>query len=144
MATTKLKNQAFENVNLGTWTSFNPSLTNFTLGSGTHTGRYCQIGKTVFFTTYCTFANDSSIDGAMALTLPVTKSAGQGNITSIGQICFFDASTAFFEGVLWSNGALKILNASGTYVIHADTGSNIPMDVVSGDYLTISGAYEAA
>lgn len=38
MATTKLKNQAFENVNLGAWTSWTPTLANLTLGNGTMIG----------------------------------------------------------------------------------------------------------
>jgi hypothetical protein len=45
----------------GSWVAYTPTLTNITLGNGTLTGRYKQIGKLVFFEVTLTFGSTTTL-----------------------------------------------------------------------------------
>jgi hypothetical protein len=130
------------------WTSFTPSWTNLTVGSGTNTGYYCQIGKTVHFRTYFKFAADSSISGDVVLTLPVTAINYTG-ISTIGFVRTIAAGGAY-PGILQITldsppaGKPRVLNASATYLTPTAFSSTIPGTWTTDDELEITGTYEAA
>ena len=58
----------------GSWTTFTPTWTNFTLGNGTvDRAAYEQIGRSVDVYVRVTLGSTSSVTGAITLTLPVTE-----------------------------------------------------------------------
>jgi len=127
------------------WTSWEPTVTNWTQGNGTKAGGYVQLGKVIHFWGLLGFGSSgSSVGGALTLTLPVTISADLGAITPIGVAHFYDASGTYYTGIIWSNGAIYVQGASATYVNLAAISSSVPMTWASGDYLAFSGTYEAA
>lgn len=143
MAETKLKNQAFTSVDLDAWNSFTPAYANLTEGSATNTGYYCQIGKTVHFRTRLVFAADTSISGSVTLTLPVTA-ATYGNASVIGHVLIQDTGTALYFGMIWSTGAIYLINANSTYIGYTALSSSVPMSWANTDEMMITGTYEAA
>jgi len=56
---------------IGTWTSFTPVFTNFTLGNGTVDARYCQINDLVFVEVRLTFGSTSYLTGGFIINNPV-------------------------------------------------------------------------
>lgn len=142
--TNTVQDLPYSSVKAVAWIAYTPTITNLTAGSATISGAYCQIGKSVFFRVTIAFANDSSIDGALSINLPVTINSNYASISPIATAVFYDANVGWIVGGVASNGAIKISNASSTYLMWIATASNTPMDVVSGDYLMINGSYEAA
>lgn len=138
MAATVLKNQAFTSVDLDAWTSFVPSWTNLTPGSGTNEGAYCQIGKVVHFRVRFIFGSGSAVGTAPRLTLPVSISAAQAGY--IGVCMVVDSGTASYGGYIYSNGDVMYDNGTNMGYPSATT----PMTWTTNDFLTISGTYEAA
>lgn len=133
-----------QKVHMGVWTTFTPSVASWTVGNGSVSGAYTIIGKTCSFWALLTAGTTSAITGAMTLTLPVTARVSMGNIIIIGNVHIYDASGSLYPGILWSNGVVKLENASGTYLVLNDTANNTPMTVTSGDFVTMSGTYEIA
>lgn len=132
----------------GAWTAFTPSWANLTPGSGTNTGYYKQIGKTVFFRVYFKYGSGSSVGSAPALTLPVTSVNYVDGYTSIGQGTAWDNGGSIFDlYVSWASTTSCILLAkvaSSTYVSHASVSSTVPLNFGTNDTITIQGFYEAA
>ena len=71
------------------WTSYTPTLTNMTLGNGTMTAKYKQIGKTVYCSGKITMGSTSSVTGAIGVSVPVNAKDTNG----IGSALFYDSST---------------------------------------------------
>jgi len=133
-----------------TWQSYTPTFTNVTTGNGTITGKYIQIGKTVFFYARFVFGSTSAITGTVSISLPVTSINYTTAYTKvIGQVSAFDASAAQqYTGVsAWTNTTTvepDITNVSGTYAVSSGITSTIPMTWATGDVLDLNGFYEAA
>lgn len=124
---------------VGAWTSFVPSWTNLTPGTGTNTGTYCQIGKTVHFRTKFIFGAGSAVGAAeVKLTLPVTPVTTDG---FIGDLYLIDAGTATHFGKIQYTGTLMYSSASSvmSYVATA-----APFTWTTNDSICITGFYEAA
>lgn len=122
---------------MGAWTAWTPvltaSTTNPNIGTtGTKSGRYCQIGKMVFWSALFQ-TNGTGISagtGNYNLTVPVTPVAGYP-ITGQGWIY---------------NGAFIVFIQDGGRIIRTD-GTVITQALgmtAAGHVLTISGSYEAA
>jgi hypothetical protein len=60
------------NSDLNAWTAYTPTLTNITLGTGSITGYYKQVGKTVHVTVAFVTGSTSSGTGIFEFGLPVT------------------------------------------------------------------------
>ena len=58
---------------LGTYTSWTPTLTNITIGNGTVTAAYVQIGKHIHAQIRITLGSTSTVGGNPGFSLPVTK-----------------------------------------------------------------------
>lgn len=134
------------------WSSFTPSWTNLTAGSGTNVGYYKQIGKTVFFKTRFVFGVGSSLNATNPpiLTLPVTASSNamSDQDTKIGDLIILDSGTARFYGTLvytTTTTSTCIANAANTtYVSPSAIHATAPMTWTTSDSMHISGFYEAA
>lgn len=132
------------------WTTWNPTFTNFTKGSAAIIAYYKQIGKTVHYSLQISYAADSSMGTNPTFTLPVAaKSIGYGTDTSqIGQITIIDQGVAFFTGaVLFAStttGGMYVNNASASYAALNGLGATVPMTWAATDFISITGVYEAA
>lgn len=134
------------------WTSYTPTITadlgGFSLGNGTLTGRYKQLGKTVFFHLKFIYGSTSSAgSGHWNFSLPVT--AYDINFNFIASI--LDNGIAWYSGIgngnyTGSTTSFAVItpstNSSLTTWVAVDNG--IPFSWGTGDNITISGSYEAA
>lgn len=141
---TELNNLHSKTLNLGAWTSFTPSWTNLTVGSGTNVGYYCQIGKTILYRISLTFAANTSVSSFIYCAFPVTT-----NLTSpyiqYGRVTFYDTSSDVFNfGIHWGDNEVSTLNAASTYLLKAGANATVPFTFATGDIITIEGEYEAA
>jgi hypothetical protein len=126
------------------WTAFVPSWTNLTVGSGTNTGYYKQIGKTVFLRLLLTFAADTSIGGAVLVALPVTA-INYGAAVQIGQVLLYDTNVNLrYSGVIRSDSSIMVQKTDGTYAILEYLSSSVPFTWTTSDQIRITGCYEAA
>lgn len=132
------------------WQSWSPTWTNLTLGNGSVTARYNQVGKTVHFSLNLVFGSTTSITGTPTFSLPVTSRALVGTDSAV--ICvgkYLDSGTAAYEGLVMLNttttGQLQLANAGGTYVSFAGISSTTPMTWTTNDEIKfLNGTYEAA
>lgn len=132
------------------WSSWTPTFTNLTVGNGTLTARYIQIGKTVFARLGFVFGNTSAVSGAVTFTLPVTAAAlvAGSNMDIVGSALMTDNSSNLNNGYVALNSTTKAIlrgeTASGTYVNLTDLSSTIPVTWATGYIIGLSFVYEAA
>jgi hypothetical protein len=140
--------------NTGAWgsswalTSYTPTFTNLTVGNGTHSSGYTQIGKMVYFYLKFTFGSTSAISGGVNITsLPVTPKALTA-ADSVGFGLLVDSGTAeypaTFEYQSSTSVSIYVQNASGTYLTHSALSSTVPFTWTTNDRLTGWIIYEAA
>jgi hypothetical protein len=130
----------------GAWTAYTPTFTNLTVGNGTLTARYKQLGKTIIAQVRFVFGSTSSITGApVRITLPVT--AQSANETSY-PMYILDSGVADYIGraQLYATTYLEMyaINASSTYGALSSFSGTVPMTWTTNDKFTINFVYEAA
>lgn len=138
--------------NFGAYTtSWTPTFTNLTIGSGTLVSRYTQIGKKIDFRIALTFAADTSIAGDVAFTLPVTGITGMIAREPIGMATLYDSGTAVYEGMVildltnpTTKALIRTYNVASTYPAIAALSSLIPHGWAVNDAIYLYGTYEAA
>lgn len=111
------------------WTTYVPTITaaSGTLTTASATGRYRQIGKTVFVEMILTITTNGTGSGTVRATLPVNPQAdailaGRGNLVS---------GKALQGAISTSNNLVNITNYDNTY------------PGASGESLILSGVYES-
>lgn len=131
--------------------SFTPTFTNLTIGNGTISARYKQIGKLVQGRISVVFGSTTSISGDVSFTLPVaaTAYAGTANVTPIGDAQMYDVSAArlYFGKVSMSSSGLATIRAQAAdlpYLYFFLLGAGVPFTWATGDEIGISFEYEAA
>jgi hypothetical protein len=133
-------------INLGAWTSFTPSWTNLTVGTGSEVnqGYYCQIGKTIIFRLYTKLGSSgSSVGTTPTLTLPVSiQTTNMQLLVPIGQCTYLDGGTAW-PGYIDGYGSLRTTTIA-TYPTLANVTATQPFTWGAADIITIYGFYEAA
>jgi hypothetical protein len=134
------------------WTSYTPTITadggGFALNNGTLTGRYKQVGKTVFFKLKFVFGSTTAAGtGHWNFSLPVT--AYDANFTFSAAI--LDNANAWYGGIgngnytgSTSSFAVIIPGTSAAVTTWASVGNGGPFIWGSEDNITITGSYEAA
>jgi len=134
------------------WTAYTPTITadagGFALNNGTLTGRYKQVGKTVFFSLKFVFGSTTSPGtGHWNFSLPVT--AYDSNFTFSAAI--LDDTVAWYGGIgngnytgSTSSFAVIIPGTSAATTTWATVGNGGPFSWGTADNITISGSYEAA
>lgn len=134
------------------WTSYTPTITadggGFALNNGTLTGRYKQVGKTVFFKLKFIFGSTTAAGtGHWNFSLPVT--AYDANFTFSAAI--LDSGIAWYGGIgngnytgSTSSFAVIIPGTSAAVTTWASVGNGGPFIWGSEDNITITGSYEAA
>jgi hypothetical protein len=125
---------------MGEWTSYAPTWTGGSpsIGNGTLTGRYMQIGKTVFFNIYLEAGGTTNFGGAAwEFSLPVSADETKD---AFG-VYMLDSGTSHYRGV-------GFINTTSTCTIAVDSGSlvgpTVPFTWASGDVLRLSGSYSIA
>jgi hypothetical protein len=127
------------------WTTYTPSLGNWTLGNGTVVGRYAQIGKTTFAFFKFTFGSTSAFPGgAPFFSLPVTaaQTLGHSGICNLQDAGTIDMPGSMYVGT--SNVFPGALVTSATYATRQDLGAAVPFTWTTNDTVTIQMIYEAA
>jgi hypothetical protein len=120
-----------------TWTA---STTNPTLGNGTLTGAWTQIGATVHFRIVLTFGSTTNVgSGTYTWTLPTAAADTQ---SCVGKANIRDDSAG-------ANRTRSCRNATATTTLLQDeAGATVtqaaPFAWATGDTIVISGNYEAA
>ena len=132
------------------WSSWTPTWTNLTLGNGTVTAAYAQIGKMVFCRLAIVFGSTTSISGDVIFSLPVTRAAygGSANVTPLGQANFFDSPSAGYQGLVQNasttTASIRALNTASTYLTNVLLSSTVPFTWATSDELAVEFFYEAA
>lgn len=133
------------------WQSWTPTWTNVTVGNGTVTGRYTQVGKIVFCRLELVMGNTSSTSGDIQFTLPVTSISYPGTASAqvIGDSRGFDVSavTIYPGSVVWGSTTVaycRFENASGTYTTQTINTGTVPTTWGTSDEFSMNFFYEAA
>jgi hypothetical protein len=126
------------------WTTYTPTLNNWTVGNGTVFARYQQIGKTIILFFKFTFGSTSAFPGGNPnFTLPVNAS----NTLAQSFWCNLqDAGTIDQVGCVYfaTNGVYpQALNAAGTYLASAPINATLPFTWTTNDSITVQITYEA-
>lgn len=137
----------------GAWTTWSPTWSTLTVGNGTVTGRYLQVGKTVFYRLSAVWGGTTSLAaGTDTFTLPVTAATypGTAATVSIGNTIYYDTSaTEWYYGfVFWASTTTadfsQYMLASTTAVTADGLNATTPATWATGDQFNFSGSYEAA
>ena len=131
----------------GSWVSWTPTYTNFTLGNGTQTAAYRDSGDVVDISIKVALGSTSSITGNPSFALPFTAHTSMANyLASAGQ--FGDSGTDYFYAGMWivdvNTGRFGIMASNATYVNLNNVSSTTPFTWVSGDYFTYFFSYRKA
>jgi hypothetical protein len=99
----------------GTWTTWTPSWSGLTVGNGTTTARYQQVGNTVFYFIKFVMGTTSVVTGDVNYSVPVGSVA---NALYNGVSEYIDTGTQDFGGTVEYAGAqgyFRLTNVAGTY-----------------------------
>jgi hypothetical protein len=82
------------------WTSYTPTLTAITLGNGTLTASYQQIGKTVNVRILFTLGSTSAVSSFPRFSLPINVDVPSTQVQILGNANLNDAGTTSYYGVV--------------------------------------------
>jgi hypothetical protein len=120
------------------WTAGTSGIANSTV-----TSRYTQIGKTVHFQYYVAFSGANTGGTTLTFNLPVTAKAD--NIVAPVRMV---SGAANFVGVASSTSTsamvVNVIGTAATYANLAGITATVPNTWQSGDYIRVTGTYEAA
>jgi hypothetical protein len=128
----------------GGWTTYTPTYTNITVGNGTVTARYCQIGKTVTVYYQLVFGSTTSIGQYPIISLPITA-----NVVAFatGTGTYQDAGVQDYLGRAWMNtgtSAYGIADRTDAgYSKFEPVSGTVPFTWGTGDKYTLYFTYEA-
>ena len=127
---------------VGDFTTYTPTILNFTLGDGTLFAAYAPVNELIFLQVAITFGSTTAISGSLTCSYPVTADDTFRDGTG-GQCTFRDDDTATnYFGVTTPNSGtifnIGVLDSSGTYVKTAGLSSTVPFTWATSDRLIIS------
>lgn len=127
------------------WSSFTPTWANLTIGNGTQTGKWSQIGKLVVVYTYTTFGTTTTMGTNPILTLPTTASSSYAVGDAIGFAQSVDTGTASYIGqaVISSTTtvAAEAWDSSGATVKATTITASVPFSWGTGSVLQMQFYY---
>lgn len=128
------------------WTSWTPTWTNLTVGNGTVTAKYTRVGRTIHFRLKFTLGSTSTVGTLPRFSLPVESHSEYLSEYPIGAATYVDSGTAAYDGVVQRDAAttalLRRIGGSGSPTVNVT--ATAPFAWATGDYLMLSGSYEAA
>jgi hypothetical protein len=157
-----LNNKKIKNADLSTtpgelggeWTSWTVVINGFTVGNGTVTGRYTQIGKTIIGNVNVIAGSTSAFGTNMRVVPPVTADArytGAERFFDVGNVTFLDSGTQVYHGTAYFDSTtasgemiLSVYGVAATYAQRTQTTSTVPFTMAVNDQVTIVFTYEAA
>lgn len=116
------------------WSTYTPTLTNFTLGNGTLVARYLQVGKWLLYRLDVVGGTTSSASGAVTVPLPGGLTAHSSGLQSV--------TCRHYNGTNVVMGGSYVV-ASGTAINLATTAGNITT-FGNGHEVTLSADLELA
>lgn len=124
------------------WIAWTPTLTNLTLGNGSVSALYKQVGATVHYRFQFTLGSTSAVGTSPRFTLPVAPLSGYANFP-LGDIDFTDAGTANRRGIvrLVSSSTVEIVGY-GTTGVAVTVTSTVPHTWATSDTISCVGTYE--
>ncbi len=136
-------------VDLGTWQAWTLTYNDFTLGNGTVTARYSQIGKVVFARFRLVFGSTTTIDGTdPRFSMPATAASDYIFTDRLGVADLEDNATNQIEATtrIWDTDEFVIttVNTAGTYGVHTAISATVPFTWATGDTIAFTAIYEAA
>jgi hypothetical protein len=136
---------------VGAWTSYVPvwsgNGTAPTIGNGTISGNFCQIGKTVHFNVSWSLGSTSTVGTSTRYTvsLPITAKSNQA-LTGSG--LYYDTSATNYYPFFLRNSTTLIdtmfFDVGPTSITGNVLAAAKPVVPANGDSYTITGTYEAA
>lgn len=126
-------------------TTYTPTLTGFTLGNGTVTGRYTQVGKFVWFEASLTFGTTTTAASATpTFTLPVTAAA-TAVASSLTRGTFIDQGVNSYQAFASVQTTTTVgLFVTGTNGLLANPSTTSPFTWGNTDAIYVAGVYQAA
>ena len=137
-------------VPISAYAAWTPTFTNLTVGNGTLSGQYVQIGKMVHAYLNLTFGSTTAITGAVQVTgLPVAPVSTTAAVNAIVQSNYSDATGNKFWGSSHANNNnttriwLSPMTVSGSYILsNADLSSTVPFTWATSDVLSVAMIYQ--
>lgn len=128
----------------GVWTSYTPTITGFTVGNGSISGKYTQIGKTVIFRAVFILGSTSGKpNGSTQVSIsipPISMADGMFDLAFMNAV-LLDSGTGYFPLVCYGN-SIWVFNASTTYGSITHFSSTVPISFATNDAIFVSGIYE--
>ena len=132
---------------IATWTTFTPSFTGVTLGTGSsNTGQYCELNNILFIRTKTILGTGGSFTNPV-LTVPASRvMTGTPTMTwmpSMHGVMVDAGITSYALAVLYNSSTtlgLYAQTASGTYLTYASPlSSTVPFTSGVNDYIELAG-----
>jgi hypothetical protein len=134
----------------GAWETYTPTVTNWTLGSGSIVGRYQRIGRFVVADIEMIMGSTTGFSSNLVISLPITAKAQSLTTRTIGFCQMFDVSASFlFAGNVrqsTNNQQLipSVYDVVTTYAAPDSIISTRPFSWTNLDEISITAFYEAA
>jgi hypothetical protein len=128
----------------GAWNSWTPTAGNYSVGNGSLTSRYMQMGKSVHFQFALVFGTTTSISGDFNFSLPVARSASY--YSTAYSILSVNGLVDYMGQVVMSNSLcyVRCVNTSSTHAYAQVLSSTVPATWSDNDQIIVNGTYEAA
>jgi hypothetical protein len=125
----------------GSGTSWTPTISGVTVGNGTTSGRYWQVGALVFF--HMTFYLGSTSAVAGPITMPTPTGGISRNFQTVNaSIDDFGVGLRPLMASIYSNTIyVDAIDSSGTYANKAAISATVPFTWATNDGFTVSGFY---
>ena len=127
------------------YTTYIPSLTNGSVGNGTITSRYVQVGNLVHFYGRWTFGSTSAITGSLEISLPTNLASasallggGEGRDSSAG------ARSLLSAGAGGASARFQLIGQVAFNGGEFGVAATFPWTWATGDWLQWNLVYEAA
>lgn len=131
----------------GPWSTYTPTVSGWTQGSGTATGAYIQIQKTVLFRARFTFGSGSAVSGPLTMTLPVGCTLPAGgphyvfNAWATSNTTWYQMFSRADTGGSGTTFSVYYLGTNGAIT---NPTSTAPFTWATGNIVEVTGVYEAA
>jgi hypothetical protein len=131
----------------GGWTSWTPIFSGITIGDGTVTATYAQVGKIVFAKVRIIWGSTTSLAGGfLQCNGPVTGTvAGK---PKVGNAYYLDTGVADYDGSILQNGNTTFISliqiVNGTYPTFNNITSTVPFTWATNDEIVLNFNYQAA
>ncbi len=131
----------------GAWTAYTPTWTGASIGNGTVSFVYSQIGKTVFYQGRWTLGSTSTVTGPTDFTLPVAAGGPGGFLLIVGDAMMYNNSVVNYGKVQVIGGStvrVVVSVASTTFLSNTEMATTTPFTWGNTHSLAVCGTYQAA